>query len=138
VARVTADTVETPTDRWVTALADPGYLFTADQVARMIQLDRECHDVLSYRSGFEAGYRARSAELNDQYRRDVIAAAEPSGLIQMIDRVDVRRRADRDARLPQPGDHVRGPVPEWPAERPDFDLPTPRFRPSAYPHRQEP
>jgi hypothetical protein len=121
VARVTADTIqETPTDRWIAALADPGHLYTAEQVARMIRLDRECHDVLSYQAGFDAGYQARNDELNDQYRRDVIASVQArTGLLQMIDRADVRRRADQDGRQPRPDDHRGGPVPVWDDDRPD-------------------
>lgn len=106
------------------ALRAPGTLYTAEQVAWIIALDRNCRDDdpddpgfrdLIYRSGFEAGYQARVAEENADYRLACEQAeADPSrtDLRQMIETVDARRSADRAARLPRPGDFRGGlPVP---------------------------
>jgi hypothetical protein len=121
---VTADTISTSAaDRTVAALraaADGDGLFTPAQVAWIVQMDRECRGddpddpgfrELVWRSGWEAGYRARQAEENADYRLAVEQAeADPgrSDLRALIEVVDARRAADRAARQPRPGDFRGG------------------------------
>jgi hypothetical protein len=122
MSRVTADM--TPADRMVAALRDPDFRYSAEQVAAIIQLDRECRgddpDDPGFRdlvwwSGFDAGYQTRVAEENEAYRTAVEldeARADRGDLVRLAETVDARRRADRAARLPRPGDFPGGrPVP---------------------------
>lgn len=110
-------TADTPSDRLRAALSDPETLYTAEQLAWMIQLDRECRGDdpddpgfrdLVWKAGFEAGYRARVAEENQSFQAMVEASDRDSGLRQLIETVDARRAADRAARLPRVGDFPGG------------------------------
>lgn len=118
---MTADTIPTDTltaaDRMAAALHDPSTMYTADQVAWIIQLDREARGDdpadpgfrdLVWRSGYDEGYRARCAEENQTYRNQILEAEQDSGLRTLIETVDARRAADRAARLPRPGDFPGG------------------------------
>lgn len=102
------------------ALADPDHLFTGKQLAWFIELDRRARDddpdepelrSMMYRSGFEAGYQARVAEENADYRlmTEQLEADPGRGDLQrLIAVVDARREADRAGRLPRVGDFAGG------------------------------
>jgi hypothetical protein len=119
MSRVTVDT-GTTVERTVAALKNPATLYTADQVAWIVQRDREARNAdpddpavqsLMYSAGFEAGYQARVAEENADYRlacEQLEADPARGDLRRLIETVDARREADRAARLPRPGDFAGG------------------------------
>jgi hypothetical protein len=119
-------------ERMVTALADPGHLFTREQVAYlMATAARWAREVvegepspLTYAAGYDAGYRARVAQENADWPPPPIYDAQ--AVSRWTDQVEARRQADRDARARRRDDHRGGPVPVWPATRPDPVVAGPR------------
>lgn len=117
---MTADlSTQSAADRLVAALAIPGATFTGEQLVWFIAQDRRWMrgsdpDPLSYAAGYQAGYRARLAEENEEYRQATEAHRTHGGeAIRWMDKVDARRRADADARRRRLGDHAGGPVETW-------------------------
>lgn len=113
----TAADTETPLDRLIAALADPGHLFTAEQVAFLMgTAARWAREAVedepspeSYAAGFEAGYRSRVDEENAAYPPPPIFVA--GEWVRAAERVAARRAADTRRR--RRSDHRRGPVREW-------------------------
>jgi hypothetical protein len=111
---ITADA--TPIDRLQAALADPDHLFTREQVAYLMgeaaRWAREAVEgepsELSWRSGYEAGYRARVAEENAEYPPPPVSIGG-----RWVDQVTYRRQCDADGRRRRRGDYRGGPVREW-------------------------
>lgn len=127
----------TPVQRMMAALADPAATFTPDQVAYLMataaRWAREAVEgepsPLSYAAGFDAGYKARVAEENDQYRRDCETVFfDGDGVIKGIEQRQLRDRLDREALVPRLGDYTGGPV-DWDTGR-TINPPPLRARPS--------
>lgn len=104
---------EVATERLVAKLNNPRAVFTRDQVAFLLgtsarwarEVAEEEPSDLSYRAGYDAGYRARVDEENASYPPPQIFVAGG-----WMERVDYRRECDRAAVAPREGDMVPEPV----------------------------
>jgi hypothetical protein len=108
---------ETPTDRLVRMLTDPGeepITLTRAQLAYLMgsagRWARETPEgeTMHYRAGYEAGYRARVAEENASY-----PAPPTFQLGRWYDQADYRRRCDEQATTARLNDYTGGPVEVW-------------------------
>lgn len=109
----TAD--ETPTDRLIRALADPGHLFDAGQVVYLMAAAARWQD--------RSGVLAEVAELNlDAIARAVAPSESKMPMHRRLALTDTQRRnraeADQAAGHPWLTDHPGGAVADWDADRP--------------------
>jgi hypothetical protein len=131
------DTPSGPVQRMMAALQDPTSTFTSDQVAYLMataaRWAREAVEVepspLAYAAGFDAGYRARVTEENDEYANQMLIfnAGEH---VTALERKKLRDRSDAVALISRTSDHPGGPV-DWETGRPL--APFPRVRPTPAP-----
>lgn len=111
--------VSKATERMIAALADPDAVFTRDQVAYLMSTTarwareavEEEPSELTYRAGFEAGYRDRCSEENDDFRKQNETLYFNAGEhTTALERKKLRDRFDATALVPRAHDHVGGPV----------------------------
>jgi len=111
------DRIAPAVQRLVDALNDPAYLFNRDQllhiIANVARWSREAVEdepsELSWRAGYEVGYRARCDEENEAYRAAVLAPVFVSG--ELFATADCQ--AARGPVEPRRDDYRGGPVAPW-------------------------
>lgn len=113
-----------PSGRLVEALNDPDRLYDRTQLAYLmafmfdagytLRADEDAPDALSWRAGYDAGYRQRVAEENARRPSPQIFHADVLAGMLRVQGERAAARADRTQR------YAGGPVEVWEADRPDY------------------